>query len=169
MGKDLPQKLLRELLRNSKRSDRELSKVLGVSQPTITRTRHGLEKDSIEGYTIIPKWLTTDFKIFAFTFIKSKFKYASVEKREAAVQRAREWLMKQPNVIFSAGGEGMGWDGLTVSIHKSYSGYTQFKRNHDTKLGDFLDASQTYVVDLQGTITKTFHLKYLADISNSQF
>jgi len=67
MGKDLPQKLLRELLRNSKRSDRDLAKILKVSQPTISRTRHKLEKDRIDGYTIIPKWLKTDFKIFAFT------------------------------------------------------------------------------------------------------
>jgi len=164
MGKDLPQKLLRELLRNSKRSDRDLAKILKVSQPTISRTRHKLEKDRIDGYTIIPKWLKTDFKIFAFTFIKSKFKYASVEKGEAAIQKAREWFMKQPNVIFSAGGEGMGWDGLTVSIHKSYSCYTKFKRKHDSELGDIVDESQTYVVDLEGIVEKPFHLKYLADI-----
>jgi len=44
MRKELPQKLLRELLKNSKRSDRDLAKILKVSQPTITRTRHKLEK-----------------------------------------------------------------------------------------------------------------------------
>jgi DNA-binding Lrp family transcriptional regulator len=164
MGKDLPQKLLRELLKNSKQSDRKLAKTLKVSQPTITRTRHKLEKDFIKGYTIIPNWLNTDFKIFAFTFIKSKFKYASVEEREAAIQKAREWLMKQPNVIFSAGGEGIGWDGLTLSIHKSYSGYMKFKRKHDSELGNVVDESQTHVVDLEGIVEKPFHLKYLADI-----
>jgi DNA-binding Lrp family transcriptional regulator len=163
MRKDLPQKLLRELLKNSKQSDRGLAKILKVSQPTITRTRHKLEKDAIEGYTIIPNWPKTDFKIFAFTFIKSKFKYGSVEKREAAIQKAREWLLKQPNVIFSAGGEGIGWDALTLSIHKSYSCYTKFKRKHDTELGDTIDASQTFVVNLEGTIPKPLHLKYLAD------
>ncbi|NIQ06669.1 MAG: winged helix-turn-helix transcriptional regulator, partial [Candidatus Korarchaeota archaeon] len=36
MRKELVQQLLRELLKNSKRSDRELAKVLNVSQPTIT-------------------------------------------------------------------------------------------------------------------------------------
>jgi len=163
MRKDLPHELLMELLRNSKQSDRDLAKILKVSQPTITRARHKLEKDSIEGYTIIPNWQKTNFKIFAFTFIKSKFKYGSADKRKAAIQKAREWLMKQPNVIFSAGGEGMGWDGLTVSIHKSYSCYTKFKRKHETELGDIIDASQTYVVNLEGTIPKPLHLKYLAD------
>ena len=164
MRKDLPQKLLRELLRNSKRSDRALAKILKVSQPTITRARHKLEKDFIEGYTVIPKWYKIGLKIIVFTFIKSKLKYASVEKREAAVQKAREWMMKQPNVIFSSGGEGMGWDGLTVSIHESYLDYTKFKNKHDSELGDVLDESQSYVVDLEGIIEKPFHLKYLADI-----
>ena len=37
--------LLLELLKDSKRSDRELAKILGVSQPTITRLRHKLEKN----------------------------------------------------------------------------------------------------------------------------
>ena len=34
--------LLLELLKDSKRSDRELAKVLGVSQPTVTRMRQRL-------------------------------------------------------------------------------------------------------------------------------
>jgi len=35
-------RLLLELLKDSKRSDRELAKVLGVSQPTVSRTRSRL-------------------------------------------------------------------------------------------------------------------------------
>ncbi|NIO38282.1 winged helix-turn-helix transcriptional regulator, partial [Candidatus Bathyarchaeota archaeon] len=53
MRKELPHQLLRELLKNSKRSDRELAKILGVSQPTVTRTRNRLEKNGmIQDYTI---------------------------------------------------------------------------------------------------------------------
>ena len=47
MRKELPQQLLRELLKNSKRSDRELSKILGVSQPTITRARTKLVNEGV--------------------------------------------------------------------------------------------------------------------------
>jgi len=164
MRKDLPQTLLRELLKDSKRSDRDLAKILKVSQPTITRTRHKLEKDFIEGYTVVPKWHKIGLKIFAFTLIKSKVKYANVKERDAAIQKVREWLMKQPNVVFSAGGEGMGWAGITVSLHKSYSDYMKCKRKHDSELGDVLDESQTFIVDIEGIIEKPFHLKYLADI-----
>ena len=37
-------KLIIELLKNSKASDRELAGRIGVSQPTVSRTRHNLEK-----------------------------------------------------------------------------------------------------------------------------
>ena len=45
--KDRMMKVLLELLKDSKRSDRELAKVLGVSQPTVSRTRWRLVKEGI--------------------------------------------------------------------------------------------------------------------------
>ena len=70
MRKELPQKLLRELLKNSKRSDRDLAKILKVSQPTITRTRHKLEKSGmIQDYTIIPDFEKMGFEILVVTLI----------------------------------------------------------------------------------------------------
>ena len=38
-------KILHELIRNSSRSDHEIAKVVGVSQPTVTRLRNQLEKE----------------------------------------------------------------------------------------------------------------------------
>jgi len=45
--KETERKLFHELIKNSKRSDRELAKMLRVSQPTITRTRKRLENEMI--------------------------------------------------------------------------------------------------------------------------
>lgn len=61
-------KLLIELMKNAKRSDREIARVLGSSQPTITRSRARLEKDFIDGYTVLPKWRNIGFRLVAFTF-----------------------------------------------------------------------------------------------------
>jgi DNA-binding Lrp family transcriptional regulator len=36
--KETALKLIAELMKNSRRSDRELAKAVGVSQPTVTRT-----------------------------------------------------------------------------------------------------------------------------------
>ena len=54
--KSLDYRLLSELIRDSRRSDRELAKVLHVSQPTVTRRRALVEKELIDGYTAIPRW-----------------------------------------------------------------------------------------------------------------
>jgi DNA-binding Lrp family transcriptional regulator len=47
--------LLSELLKDSKRSDRELAKTLKISQPTVSRMRHTLvKKKVITQFTAIP-------------------------------------------------------------------------------------------------------------------
>ena len=53
--KPLDYELLFELMKNSRRSDRTLVKVLKSSQPTITRKRAKLEKELIEGYNAVPR------------------------------------------------------------------------------------------------------------------
>ena len=78
-------KLLFEMLKNSRRSDRELAKVLGVSQPTVTRTRQRLEKEYIRSYTLFPLFDKIGYGIIAFTFFKSK----SYEKRALPVVALR--------------------------------------------------------------------------------
>jgi DNA-binding Lrp family transcriptional regulator len=45
--KDVELKLISELMKNSRKSDRELAKKIGVSQPTVTRTRTKLQKRDI--------------------------------------------------------------------------------------------------------------------------
>ena len=61
--KSIDYKLLWELLKNSRRSDRELAKALGTSQPTVTRRRVNIEKNFIDGYTAIPKWEKIGFEL----------------------------------------------------------------------------------------------------------
>jgi len=73
--------------------------------------------------------------------------------------------MKNPNVLFSAAGKGLGWDGLTVSVHKNYSDFMEFRRMHDSELGDIISEAQTFIVSTNPVSTmKPFHLKYLANL-----
>jgi DNA-binding Lrp family transcriptional regulator len=52
-------KLVAELFRNSRKSDREMARKLGVSQPTVSRMRGKLESEGvIQEYTIIPDYET---------------------------------------------------------------------------------------------------------------
>ena len=59
--KEIKWKLLSELMKNSHRSDKELARVIGCSQPTVTRTRRRLEKEGcIREYTVIPDFHKLD-------------------------------------------------------------------------------------------------------------
>jgi DNA-binding Lrp family transcriptional regulator len=161
--KPIDYKLLFELMKDSHRSDRQLAKALGVSQPTVTRRRAILEENYIEGYTIIPKFGKIGFAIAAFTFLKSKLKQKTGQEKDEALKKLNEWYMKQPNVLLVQDGRGMGWDAICISVHKSFSDFAEFIRVQDSELSDWIIESETFHADLKlGIAIKPFHLKYLA-------
>ena len=159
-------KLLLELLKDSKRSDRELAKVLGVSQPTVSRMRSKLVKEGvIKSFTVIPDFVKMGYEILAITLVKTKTALGLEDTYEAAHERGIKWLMEQPNIIMSGGCRGMGVDGFIISVHKSYSDFNEFMFKHKRQLGDQVDNVQTVLVDLGGSeLLKPLNLKYLAEI-----
>ncbi len=158
-----PQKLLRlvsEMLKNSKKSDRELAGILGVSQPTVSRTRARIEKEYIKTYTIIPDFEKLGYQIMAFTFAKK----ASGSKVAAEMAKSKEWISKHPNVIFGAEGEGLGKDLVLVSFHKNYSAYVEFMQSFTMAWGTSIDNFESFLVSVEsGYKLRDFDLKYLAD------
>ena len=161
--KPIDYKLLFELMKNSHRSDRQLAKALGVSQPTVTRRRSMLEKSYIEGYTIIPKFGQIGFEIAAFTFLKSKLKQKTGKEKDEALKKMKDWYMNQPNVVLVQDGRGIGWDAICISLHQNFSDFAAFIRAQDSELSEWIIESQTFHTDLKpGIAIKPFHLKYLA-------
>jgi DNA-binding Lrp family transcriptional regulator len=162
--KPIDYKLLFELMKDSHRSDRQLAKALGVSQPTVTRRRSMLEKNYIEGYTIIPKFGQIGFEIAAFTFLKSKLKQKTGKEKDEALKKMKDWYMNQPNVVLVQDGRGMGWDAICISLHQSFSDFAAFIRAQDSELSEWISESQTFHADLKpGIAIKPFNLKYLAN------
>ena len=157
-------RLLRELLRNSRRSDRDIAKSFGISQPTVTRMRAQLEKkEYIKTYTAIPDFAKLGYEISAFTFTKMKA-YPTPEKTEKILARAKEWIDKHPNVIFAADGEGIGSDVVMMSFHRNYSKYADFMRSYAMDWAEIISQFQSFIVSLDsGFKIKPFNLKYLAD------
>ncbi len=143
-------KLLLELMKDSRRSDRQLAKALGSSQPTVTRRRSSLEKEIIESYTAIPRWEKLGYELFAITLVKIRAVIASKEEYNKTRKKAIEWLMRQPCVIMSGACRGMGVDSFMISIHKSYRDYDDFMREHRLELGDFIEDVQSILVNLAG-------------------
>lgn len=156
--------LLYELMKNAKRSDRQIAKILGVSQPTVTRKRAMLEKEVIDDYTVIPKWKRLGYEILAITLVKSPSKFASDEKVEEAVEKSLKWLEKQTNVIMGSGCRGMGMTGVMISLHKTYADFDEFLTSHQEHLGELIEEVQTIVVNLSGkAFYRPLSFKYLAE------
>lgn len=161
MRKQLPQKLLRELLKNSKRSDRDLAKILRVSQPTITRARHKLEKSKmIQDYTIIPNFRQMGFEILALTFVKMRPEILTPE----VMMEARKYAAKWPNAIFASTGEGLGMTGVIISFHRDYTDYHRKLNLLRVDWKDFAEDIQSFVVSLEEGEFKRFSLTYLKDV-----
>ncbi len=107
--KPMDYRLFWELVKNSRRSDRKLAKVLGVSQPTVTRKRAKLEEDFIDGYTVIPKWGNIGYELTAFTFVRTKIRFTKPEERVVAIQKANECLINSQMLSLSQ--KDKEWDG----------------------------------------------------------
>jgi len=159
-NKEMP--ILRELLRNSKRSDREIAKILKTSQPTVTRTRKILEKKIVRTYTLVPEFSKMGYEMLAFTFAKSKT--YKREDSEKMAERAKDWTAKRPNVVLASDGEGLGKDSVIVSFHRNYSEYANFMRSFAVDWADYVSDFQSFIITLKdGTLFKPFDLKYLSD------
>ena len=130
-------KLISELMKNSRRSDRELAHAIGVSQPTVGRTVKRLEKEGyIKEYTILPDFHKLGYKIAAFTFVRLKkglSREEIVEARKIAKERLEE---KSLEIVMVEKGIGLGYDGVFVSLHEDYTSYLKFKNevSQDTHL-----------------------------------
>lgn len=150
--------LLFELLKDSKRSDRELAKVLRVSQPTVTRMRTRLvEEGVIKEFTVIPNFTKMGYEIMAISCVKQKI--PPTELREKGVQ----WMKKYPNIIFAAGAEGMGKNGIMISLHKSYTDFSRFVSENLQYWADEIEDYDTLLISLGGLIVKPLSLRYLSE------
>ncbi len=150
--------LIKELMSNSRRSDRELAKSLGLTQPTIGRLRKSIEKDnSLSSYTAIPNLSKIGMEIIAFTL----FEWTRY-KETAKLKQFEEFIIKQDSIFFSAPGEG--FDGRTkiiITIHKDYADLESFLRLLRAEWADNMDSMDTFVVS-SSNIIKNFNFKSVA-------
>ena len=160
--------LLRELLIDSSRSDRELGKIIGASQPTVSRTKKTLlEKGLIQGYSAIPNFYEIGYELMAITFVKIKTNLSSMEERQKGHEIVQKWMMKQHNVMFASYCRGLDSDGFMISVHKNYKDFDHFMQKHNRELGHLLNDVKSALVNLdEEQMIKIFNFKYLAEKQN---
>lgn len=126
--KDVELKLISELMRNSRRSDRDLAKAIGVSKPAVSRLIKKLKKEGlIKEYTMMPDFCKLGYEILALTFFNVE-REPSVEE----IEKARETFRSPPQnslleVVMLERGMGLGYHGVIVSFHKDYRSYLKLR------------------------------------------
>jgi len=144
--------ILSTLIQNGRKSDRQLVKELGVSQPTASRTRRKLEDNGfIKEYTSIPDFEKIGYQILAVTFVKLD-KTLDSKSIEEAREHAKDFLNNNPEIVMIERGIGMGYDGIIMSYHEDYASYQEF--TDKLKELDYLDLSKidSFLINLQDKI-----------------
>ena len=158
--KPLDYKILSELMKNAKSSDRQIAKKLRVSQPTVTRRRAKLEKELSIHYTAIPDWSKLGYRILALTFAKWKYR----EHPEERLAEAREWLSHQPSLLFMAIGQSPIADRVGLSIHRTYRDYSRSVEEARQTWGNYLEDIHSFIISIdKENILRPLTLKHIAD------
>ncbi len=171
--KEIDYKILSELIRNSKISDRALAKRIGVSQPTVTRRRGKIEKDAILSYTAIPDLEKLGYEIIAITFyaVKSEFRFpkeldkSTTDKTLSDLKKsADKFFSEHPNIILSATGRGMEKNSVMISLHEDYSSLVEFLRNVELNIGRVMSDFQSFAISTRGDrVRRLFDFRGFAD------
>lgn len=141
--------LMRELLLNSRRSDRELAQKIKASQPTVGRMRRKLEcQGNISEYTIIPDLAKLDIQLICLIAIKWK---DYTKTRE--LKKFESFIQKNDNTFFSAPGEGFhDKTKLIASFHKDYKSHELFLRGLRANFSELIDTMDTFLVSTDNII-----------------
>ncbi|MGB9854858.1 MAG: Lrp/AsnC family transcriptional regulator [Candidatus Bathyarchaeales archaeon] len=155
----MEKRVLKELLKNAKTSDRNIARMLNVSQATVTRVRRKLESEGyIKRYTVIPDFGKLGCEIVAFTFVKMNPQIYS-SKAEEVKKYAYQW----PNAIYVSRGEGMGMTGIIISLHRNYTDYLQKLNIFRRDWGQYIEDLQSFITSVSEGTLKEFTLEYVAE------
>lgn len=165
--------LICELIKNCRRSNKELAKALRTSQLTVSRTIQRIEKAGlIREYAAIPDFKKLGYALMAITFVKTKKKLpleAILKERKNA---RKHFDMARSNVVMLERGMGLGFDGVVFSVHKDFSDYMDLKRF--IQESEFVDMAHvdSFLINLQDDVryiplTFSFLAKDLQEMDDS--
>jgi len=151
--KEIERKLFCELVKNCRRSDKELAHDVGCSQPTVTRARRKLEKEGyIREYTVIPDFHKLGYELLSLIFVKLR-KGLDREGVDKAIRIAQEGLPKTPfAIIMMERGRGLEYDGVVLSLLEDYTSHVKLMSR--LRQFTFLDIStiDSFIVSLSDEV-----------------
>jgi len=153
---ELELKLVSELLKNSRRSDRELAKAVGASQPTVSRLIKKLEtQGAIREYTIVPDFSKLGFNLMSI--ILFKLKPLSEEKVDELHKAARELDREEREpYMMIVSGMGLGKNLAMLSFHQDYGNYAA----HMGAIKNAVNSGAKAFMDVEGIDSFLVDLNY---------
>lgn len=105
--------VLKGIMKHPHASDRAIAKIIGISQPTVTRMRRKFEEAGIYHYSVIPDLAKIGYEILAISQVPIIDSEANLKKK----------LLEDDKVIFA----GRGIHGVAVmSKHTNFQDYYEF-------------------------------------------
>jgi hypothetical protein len=149
-----------ELIKNARKSDREIAKALKISQPTVNgKEHHWIKKgtsESTRSYLTLKEWATK----------LPRFLSSHSQKLDRNCQNKRENGAKNSRRLFlRGGGEGLGMHSIMVSVHKNYASFskliTKLREDWQSNLKDI--QSFLMSVSRKELVYKPFSFRYLEE------
>lgn len=146
-------KLISELMKNSRRSDRDLAKAIGVSQPTVSRLIKKLEEEGcVQEYTMIPNFKKLGYEIVALSFVKFSRMYSPEEVQTTKKATSKLFSEGPAEIFMIERGKGLGCQGVFISFHKNYSAYVEFEEWIRKTISSDISDIQTFLVNLNDQV-----------------
>jgi DNA-binding Lrp family transcriptional regulator len=108
------QKVYNAFMKCPRGSDRQVAKIAGVSQPTVTRIREKIEQEGLLDFQCVPNFAKLGLPLMAFI---------EISNTRADVPDAKTFLLNNAAVLMVA--KAIDFHTL-ITIHKDYSSYCQF-------------------------------------------
>jgi DNA-binding Lrp family transcriptional regulator len=141
--------VISELMKNSRRSDRDLAKAIGVSQPTVSRTIKKLEKEGVlREYTAIPDFTKIGFKIMSVELAKVKGPISEQELEKTRRQVLQPLMKESSTTIIGLSGTGCNADKITAAFHEDYSAYTKYRHKLEQHPLIGINELHSFLIDL---------------------
>jgi DNA-binding Lrp family transcriptional regulator len=113
-------------MKNSRRSDRELAKVVGISQPTVSRLLKKLRKEGyIKEFTMIPDFAKLGYEIMGITCIGVKETYdreafEKIRSMTAEVEKANPHA-----ALMAVNGINRNKDRVFITFYEDYAAFVK--------------------------------------------
>ena len=137
-----------ELMKNSRRSDRELAKVVGTSQPKVSRIIKRLEREGIiKEYTIIPDFKRLGYEIMGITFVKKRV----IDRKENAELRKTVEKIEETHPyasLLALEGTGLGRTTVFITLYRDYGRFSQAMQLANSLPYVDIEGLETFLVDL---------------------